>query len=161
MLFTPTVVRNLLKKPVTRKYPFVVRDPFPAFRGELVMDIEKCIFCGMCSRKCPSQCIAVDKEKGTWTCEVGACISCGYCVDNCPTKCLTMKDVHRGPSTEPVNMVEQGTPPKPKKKAAAKAEEAPKAEAPKEAAPKDEAPKEEAKAEEKPAAKKKAAPKKK
>ena len=151
MLFTPTVVKNLLKKPVTRKYPFVVRDPFPAFRGELVIDIEKCIFCGMCTRKCPSQCLAVDKEKGTWTCEVGACISCGYCVENCPTKCLSMKDVHRGPSTEPVTMVEQGTPPKPKKKAADK----------KEAAPKAEAPAEEAKTEEKAASKKKAAPKKK
>ncbi len=29
MLFTPTVVKNLLKKPATRKYPFEVREPFP------------------------------------------------------------------------------------------------------------------------------------
>jgi ech hydrogenase subunit F len=116
MLFTPTVVKNLLKKPATRNYPFVVREPFPNFRGELVMDIDKCIFCGMCARKCPSQCITVDKEKGTWSCDLHACISCGYCRDHCPTKCLTMKDTHRKPLTERTAWVEQGTPPKPKKK---------------------------------------------
>ncbi|BDQ34932.1 4Fe-4S binding protein [Pseudodesulfovibrio portus] len=118
MLFTPTVVKNLLKKPATRNYPFVVREPFPNFRGELVIDIDKCIFCGMCSRKCPSQCITVDKEKGTWSCDLHACISCGYCRDHCPTKCLTMKDTHRKPLTERTVWVEQGTPPKPKKKKA-------------------------------------------
>ena len=127
MLFTPTVVKNLLSKPATRKYPFVVREPFPNFRGELLIDVEKCIFCGTCQRKCPSQCITVDKEKGTWQCDPHACISCGYCVDACPTKCLSMKDVHRKPMTEKVTWIEQGTPPKPKKKVAK--EDAPAAEA--------------------------------
>ncbi len=146
MLFTPTVIKNLLKKPATRNYPAVVREPFPMFRGELVIDIDKCIFCGMCSRKCPSQCITVDKDKGTWQCDPHACISCGYCVDNCPVKCLSMKDTHRKPVTEKVTWIEQGTPPKPKKKVTAKAEEAPKKEA-------------DANAEEKPAAKKAASKK--
>ncbi len=145
MLFTPTVVKNLLKKPATRNYPFEVREPFPNYRGELVIAVDDCIFCGMCSRKCPSQCITVDKTAGTWQCDPHACVYCGYCVDACPTKCLSMKDVHRAPMTEKVTWIEQGTPPKPKKKKAA----APKAEAKAE------------KAEEKPAAKKKAAPKKK
>jgi len=124
MLFTPTVVKNLLKKPATRKYPFEVRDPFPKYRGELVIDIDKCIFCGMCSRKCPCQCITVDKTTGTWTCDPHECITCGYCVDACPTKCLTMKDTHRKPMTEKTTWIEQGTPPKPKKKKAAPAKEA-------------------------------------
>jgi len=145
MLFTPTVIKNLLKKPATRQYPFVVREPFPNYRGELQIDVEKCIFCGMCSRKCPSQCIEVDKIKGTWQCDPHACVYCSVCVDVCPTKCLSMKDVHRAPVTEKVTWIEQGTPPKPKKKAAAK----------------DETLKGEAEAEKKPAAKKKAAPKKK
>ncbi|MCJ2164476.1 MULTISPECIES: 4Fe-4S binding protein [unclassified Pseudodesulfovibrio] len=119
MLFTPTVIKNLLKKPATRNYPFVVREPFPNFRGELVIDIEKCIFCGMCERKCPSQCITVDKQAGTWQCDPHACISCGYCRDNCPTKCLTMNDTHRKPMAAKVTWIEQGTPPKPKAKKAA------------------------------------------
>jgi len=147
MLFTPTVVKNLLKKPATRKYPFEVREPFEKYRGELIIDIEKCIFCGMCARKCPCQCITVDKTAGTWACDPHECITCGYCVDACPTKCLTFKDVHRKPMLEKTTWVEQGTPPKPKKKAAAKKADAPAKEAKAE------------KAEEKPA--KKAAPKKK
>jgi len=152
MLFTTTVVKNLLKKPATRNYPFEVRQGFPMYRGELVMDVDKCIFCGMCARKCPSQCITVDKKSGTWTCDPHACVYCGYCRDACPTKCLSMKDVHRAPLTEKIIWTEQGTPPKPKKKAAAKKAEAPKKEAKVE------------KAEEKPKTKdapKKAAPQKK
>ena len=148
MLFTPTVVKNLLKKPATRNYPFEVREAFPNYRGELVINIDDCIFCGMCSRKCPSQCITVDKKAGTWQCDPHACVYCGYCRDACPTKCLSMNDVHRAPMTEKVTWIEQGTPPKPKKKAAAKKADAPAKEAKAE------------KAEEKPA-KKKAAPKKK
>ncbi|MDD3313151.1 4Fe-4S dicluster domain-containing protein [Pseudodesulfovibrio sp.] len=129
MLFTPTVVKNLLKKPATRKYPFEVREPFPKYRGELVIDIDRCIFCSSCERKCPSQCIAVDRDKGTWQCDPYACIYCGYCVDVCPVKCLSMKDVHRKPSTEKTEWIEQGTPPRHKKK-----------ETPKDAAPKGTAP---------------------
>jgi formate hydrogenlyase subunit 6/NADH:ubiquinone oxidoreductase subunit I len=125
MLFTPTVIKNLLKKPATRLYPFTVREPFPNYRGELYIDIDGCIFCGTCSRKCPSQCIEVDKNEGTWTCNPHACVYCGICRDSCPTKCLHMKDVHRKPMTERTMMVEKGEPPKPKKKAAAA--EAPKA----------------------------------
>ena len=138
MLFTPTVVKNLLSKPATRKYPFVVREPFPNFRGELLIDIDKCIFCGTCQRKCPSQCITVDKEKGTWQCDPHACISCAYCVDACPTKCLSMKDVHRKPMTEKITWIEQGTPPKPKKKVAKEAAPADAEAKPEKAAKKDE-----------------------
>ncbi len=160
MLFTPIVLKNLMKKPATRLYPFKVREPFPNYRGELVIDIDKCIFCGMCSRKCPSQCIDVDKTRGTWQCDPHACVYCGVCVDVCPTKCLGMKDVHRAPVTEKVTWIEHGTPPKPRKKAAA-----PKAETPAEAeeqAPQAESEAAAPKAEKKPAAKtkKKAAPKK-
>lgn len=129
MLFTPTVIKNLVKKPATRQYPFVVREPFANYRGELAIAVEDCIFCGMCVRKCPSQCITVDKKAGTWSCDPHACVYCGICVDNCPTKCLSMKDVHRKPLLEKTIWVEQGTPPKPKKKKAAAAK---KADAPKE-----------------------------
>ena len=119
MLFTPIVVRNLLRKPATRLYPAVVREPFPKFRGELYIDIKECIFCGTCSRKCPSQCIEVDKDAGTWKCDPYACIYCGVCVESCPTKCLHMKDVHRMASFTKDIISEKGEPPKSKKKAAA------------------------------------------
>lgn len=124
MLFTPNVLKNLLSKPATRKYPFEVRDPFPKYRGELYIDIEKCIFCGTCSRKCPSQCIVVDKSTGLWECDPHACIYCGICEDLCPVKAIHMKDVHRKPLVEKIMMTEHGEPPKPRKKKAAPAPEA-------------------------------------
>jgi len=119
MLFmTPNVVKNLLSKKATRGYPFVVREPFQNYRGELVNSIEGCIFCGMCSKKCPSQCITVDRKAGTWECDPYACIYCSVCVDNCPTKCLSMNPVHRKPAAAKAMYSLQGEPPKPKKKAA-------------------------------------------
>lgn len=128
MQFTSTVIKNLFRKPATRKYPYEVREPFPNYRGELVIDIDKCIFCGTCSRKCPSQCIVVDKAAGTWQCDPHACVYCGVCRDNCPTKCLSMKDVHRKPVTEKTVWIEHGTPLKPKRNGA-KPEAKPKSEA--------------------------------
>lgn len=97
MKMLPTVLSNLFSKPATRAYPFFVRDPFPAARGELINNIEACIFCGTCARKCPSQCLTVTKDKveGAWALDFFACVGCGVCVDVCPTKCLSQKTTHR------------------------------------------------------------------
>jgi formate hydrogenlyase subunit 6/NADH:ubiquinone oxidoreductase subunit I len=101
MKMLPTVLGNLFNKAATRNYPFDVRDPFVTARGELVNDIERCIFCGSCSRKCPSQCITVGKEgaMGTWSLEFFACIGCGVCVSACPVSCLSQKPTHRPVAT--------------------------------------------------------------
>ena len=120
---TANVLKNLFAKKSTRPYPFVIREPFADARGELYNEIDKCIFCSSCARKCPSQCITVDKEKGVWTCDPFACVYCGTCVDVCPTHCLHHKKTWR-PVTGQREMISmQGVPPKPKKKAAKAAEE--------------------------------------
>jgi ech hydrogenase subunit F len=102
MRMLPTVLTNLFAKAATRNYPFAVREPFPAARGELVNDIARCIFCGTCSRKCPSQCLTVTKDKteGSWTLEFFACVGCGVCVDACPVSCLAQKTTHRPVAVE-------------------------------------------------------------
>ncbi|MBU1003161.1 MAG: 4Fe-4S binding protein [Proteobacteria bacterium] len=126
MLFmTPNVIKNFLSKKATRLYPFEVREPFEGYRGELVNDIDGCIFCGMCSKKCPSQCITVDRTTGIWECDPYACIYCSICVEACPTKCLSMNNVHRKPAATKSMYTLQGVPPKPKKKAADTAEDKP------------------------------------
>ncbi|MFW5722336.1 MAG: 4Fe-4S dicluster domain-containing protein, partial [Desulfohalobiaceae bacterium] len=56
---TSNLIRNLLRRKATRDYPARPREPFPDSRGELYNEIDKCIFCGLCQRKCPSQCIPV------------------------------------------------------------------------------------------------------
>lgn len=115
----PTVVKNLISKKSTRPYPFVVREPFPDQRGELYCDIEQCIFCGTCARKCPSQCITVDKEQGLWICDPFACVYCGTCEEVCPTHCLHHKGAWRPVAGERQMIEMKGTPPKKKKKDAA------------------------------------------
>lgn len=121
MFMTKNILRNLFSKKATRLYPVTTRPDYPDVRGELVNDIEKCIFCKSCSLKCPSQCISVDPKAGTWELDVMACLVCGICVDACPTKCLSMQTAYRKPFTERQIQTLQGTPRAAKKKA----EEAP------------------------------------
>ena len=125
------VLENLFSKYSTRMYPAEVRTPFKDFRGELYNDIDDCIFCGMCARKCPSQCIAVDKKEATWVCDAFACVYCGICVEACPVQCLHQKETYRPVSRERVMMnlkgevkapAKKGTPAKAADASAAKAE---------------------------------------
>ena len=85
---THNILRNLVVKKSTRRYPFEVCETFDKVRGELVNDIARCIFCGTCEVKCPSQCIEVDRKAAVWTCDPFACVYCGVCVDTCPAKSL-------------------------------------------------------------------------
>jgi ech hydrogenase subunit F len=88
---THNILRNLAVKKSTRRYPFEVRETFDKVRGELVNDIVRCIFCGSCEVKCPSQCIEVDRKAAVWNYDPFACVFCGVCVDICPVKCLSQK----------------------------------------------------------------------
>ncbi|WP_020585228.1 4Fe-4S binding protein [Desulfobacter curvatus] len=113
--FTPSILKNLASRPATRQYPFAKRELPEGVRGELYNDIHACIFCGMCSRKCPTLCISVDKKAGTWTCDPFMCVYCGICADNCPTHCLHFHTAHRPAATERQMISMQGDP-KAKKK---------------------------------------------
>jgi ech hydrogenase subunit F len=107
---TPNILRNLAVKKATRRYPYEVREPFDKVRGELVNDIERCIFCGTCEVKCPSRCLEVDKQAYKWNYDPFACVHCGVCVDTCPAKCLSQKTQYRAPLTERLTISLQGQP---------------------------------------------------
>jgi len=111
---TSNIMRNLVVKKSTRRYPVEVREPFDKVRGELVNDIDRCIFCGTCAVKCPSQCIEVDKQAYKWNYDPFACVYCGVCVDICPAKSLYQKTQYRKPVGERLTISMQG---KPRKKA--------------------------------------------
>ncbi len=95
---TPNILRNLVQKKSTRRYPYETRDLFEGARGELINNMETCTLCGVCAAKCPSQCIAVDKKAGLWTCDPFSCVYCAICVDACPPKSLSQKRAYRAPS---------------------------------------------------------------
>jgi len=85
------VLANLISRPSTRLYPFEKRPFFKGTRGSIDIEIEKCVFCGICQRRCPSNAIVVDRTNKTWTLDPYKCIICNVCVESCPKKCILSK----------------------------------------------------------------------
>jgi len=81
-----------VSKPVTRLYPFEKREPYKNTRGSVAIDINTCIFCSLCQKKCPTNAISVNKTEKNWSIDRLKCIQCSACVDICPKKCLIMKN---------------------------------------------------------------------
>lgn len=78
----------MVSKPATIRYPFHPAKKFSGTRGTIRIDIAKCIFCGICAKKCPTGAITVAKDQKQWEIDRLRCISCGYCTEVCPKKCL-------------------------------------------------------------------------
>jgi ech hydrogenase subunit F len=92
------IFKNLSRKPITRLYPFEKRESFSGAKGQLEIDPDKCIYCGICSKCCPSAAIIVTRKPDkSWTLDPYKCIVCGYCIEKCPKKCLFMNPEHRKP----------------------------------------------------------------
>jgi ech hydrogenase subunit F len=100
MFMMKTIFINLMTKYATRLYPFQKIETFPGVKGELKLNVDKCVFCGLCQIRCPSQCIQVDKKEKTWQVDPFACVYCGICVEACPTKCLYQDREYRAPLPE-------------------------------------------------------------
>ncbi|RLJ08513.1 MAG: hypothetical protein DRP12_00325 [Candidatus Aenigmatarchaeota archaeon] len=80
------VLKSLLSRAVTSKYPFRPEKPPEKLRGEIKWDEKKCIKCLKCVRTCPTGAchlagnrIEIDKNK---------CLFCYLCVDACPVSAL-------------------------------------------------------------------------
>ncbi len=100
MDFTGFALKNLFSKPATCNYPAEPAAYPERSRGHIEIDIDDCIMCGMCMRKCPSGAIRVDRTKKTWTIERMGCVQCENCVNACPKSCLHIKPGYTEPSTE-------------------------------------------------------------
>lgn len=94
------IIKSLAKKPATLNYPMQPAEPKEGTRGHVEIDIDACIHCGICMRKCPTGAITVSRPEKTWTIERLECVQCRSCVDNCPKKCLTMSNLLPKISTE-------------------------------------------------------------
>jgi formate hydrogenlyase subunit 6/NADH:ubiquinone oxidoreductase subunit I len=81
-------LKNLISKPATLMYPYKPRVFFKNTRGQLNIEFDKCIYCGMCQRRCPTDAILTDRTAKTWQIDHMKCIYCGNCVEVCPKKCL-------------------------------------------------------------------------
>jgi ech hydrogenase subunit F len=93
-----TITGNLLRGPATRMYPHVRREPFHNTRGRVAIEIEKCIFCGLCQRRCPPKAITVTKDDKTWAIDRLYCMTCNVCTEVCPVHCLAMEREYTRPT---------------------------------------------------------------
>ena len=100
MNYWPQAIKNLFSKPATKMYPFVAPEYPEATRGSIDIDIDNCIFCGICAKKCPSSAITVNRENKTWEIEKFGCVACAYCVYSCPKKCLSINNQYTSPDVE-------------------------------------------------------------
>ncbi len=88
---TGMALKNLVTKPETRRYPTQPQVYTAMTRGHVENNIEACILCGLCMRKCPATALVVDKLARTWTINPYSCVQCGACVRVCPPKSLSMQ----------------------------------------------------------------------
>lgn len=100
--FVKTMLAGMFKRNVTVKYPFRPKINDPLVRGHIGIEIEKCIYCGLCKRKCPTDAIEVSKAEQMWEIERFNCIQCAGCAEVCPKKCLHMNNVLTPASTEKI-----------------------------------------------------------
>lgn len=84
LTFAKTALGSMVKQPVTVCYPQEKLAAPERLRGHIVNDMDVCICCGMCARRCPADALAVDRKGGTWSIDPYACVVCGECIESCP-----------------------------------------------------------------------------
>ena len=63
-------------------------------------NVDACILCGICMKRCPCDAITVDKPARMWSINRFRCVQCGTCVRECPKQCLAMEPTYTPPATE-------------------------------------------------------------
>ena len=75
---------SLFKKPETVLYPVEKKEAPAGLKGHIVNDVDVCILCGICQRRCPCAAIVVEKPNRKWTIDKFRCVQCGTCVPEHP-----------------------------------------------------------------------------
>lgn len=91
-------LRSLFNKPETIMYPAQTRFAPEGLKGHVANDMDACILCGICEKRCPCGAISVDKKAGTWSIDRFRCVQCGTCVRECPKHSLTMEPTYPTPA---------------------------------------------------------------
>lgn len=112
---------SLFKKPTTLLYPFESKEPPAGLKGQIGINVQDCILCGMCQRGCTTGCLTVDKKEGFWQIDRYRCVQCGYCITVCPKTCLYMLPAYA--TVAPQKSIDRYDVPVKERKAAAKATE--------------------------------------
>lgn len=89
------VLRSLIVKPVTERYPAERRAVPLALRGRVRWDPAHCTGCALCVKDCPANAISlitIDKADKRFVMEYHAdrCIYCGQCAQSCRFNCIEL-----------------------------------------------------------------------
>lgn len=88
------VLKNLVSRPFTTKYPKEKARVSINFRGAIHVDQEKCIACKLCEMNCPTGAIVVDPNKKYAVVDRSLCILCGLCAEVCPVNVIWFSNDH-------------------------------------------------------------------
>ena len=91
------VAKSAVSKPATRLYPFEKREIFPHTRGRIEINIDSCVFCNLCAKKCPTGAIVCNRKDKSWAIDHTKCILCGNCVGPCPKGSLIQRNTPAPP----------------------------------------------------------------
>jgi formate hydrogenlyase subunit 6/NADH:ubiquinone oxidoreductase subunit I len=91
------VINNLTRRPRTRLYPLEIRQLPVGVRGHIEFNMEKCIFCTLCEKRCPADAIKVDRKGKILTFEPLRCIVCEACIEGCAKDAITLYEQWRSP----------------------------------------------------------------
>jgi formate hydrogenlyase subunit 6/NADH:ubiquinone oxidoreductase subunit I len=92
------VLKWVVRPPPTGRYPFEPRTILPGSRGQLRFAKARCVFCGVCAKRCPTAALSVDRPAKQWALDRWRCITCGCCVEACPKDCLEFAGDHAPPA---------------------------------------------------------------
>lgn len=75
---------------LTVQYPDEQHTIPDRFHGRFVLDVDKCIACGLCANACPNKVIQITKQKvgkkqylTDYVMKIQYCLFCGLCVESC------------------------------------------------------------------------------
>jgi NADH-quinone oxidoreductase subunit I len=87
------ILRAILEKPNTRRYPYISIMVPAGFRGKPIHDPLRCMSCGLCARDCPAAAIEMVESRMTPghrmpSFNLDRCVFCFQCAESCPRSAI-------------------------------------------------------------------------